>query len=330
MAALRNLILAFSLVAACSTSSTAAISFIYPGDKTFVTKSNYLVVKLNSTEATGVRININNIEGDLFDVGGPEYRRAFRDFVIVQPVWDPGRNVVTVISYKDGKQLETASATIYYLSGRAASVVPPEYREFVMHTVEQEKICAACHNMNPTATQAGSPDERENPCYGCHKKILDARYVHGPAGTASCVYCHNLEGLPRYAAKKREQELCIDCHGDKVEEFRKKKYLHGPIAAGMCEICHDPHGSSNRGHLRQPVNQLCLSCHGQIEKQPHVARTTVGKGHPLSGKPDPSKSGSGRQLSCISCHQAHGGDVRYFFLNDAPSRMELCQICHNK
>lgn len=329
MAAIRLYICILVSALFFSTSANAAISFVYPADRSFVKKSDYLVIKLNTQDVTGVKININSYEGDLYDVGSPEYRRAFRDVVIVQPVWDPGRNTITVTTFKDGKQVETATGTIYFVSGKATSV-PPEYTEFVMHAGEQEKICAPCHNMTPTAVQAGSPDEKENPCFGCHKKMLSVKFVHGPAGTASCVYCHTIGGNPKYSPKKRDQELCVECHADKPEEFKKKKFIHGPIAAGMCEICHDPHGSPYSANLRQPVNQLCLSCHGQIDKQPHVARTTTGKGHPLSGRPDPSKSGSGREMSCVSCHYPHGGNVRYFFLNDAQSRMELCQTCHNK
>lgn len=329
MVATRLYISILALTVLFSSSANAAMTFVYPADRSFVRKSDYLIIKLNSADTSGVKININSFDGDIYDVGSPEYRRAFRDLVIVQPVWDPGKNSVTVTSYKDGKQAEVATATIYYVAGKASSV-PPEFKEFVMHNGDQEKTCSPCHNMTPTATQAGSPDEKENPCFGCHKKMLTMKYVHGPAGTASCVYCHTLVASPKYSAKKRDADLCMECHADKTEEFGKKKFLHGPIAAGMCEICHDPHGSPYYAHLRQPVNQLCLSCHGQIDKQPHVARTTTGKGHPLSGRPDPSKARSGREMSCVSCHYPHGGDVRYFFLNDAQSRMDLCQVCHNK
>jgi predicted CXXCH cytochrome family protein len=98
----------------------------------------------------------------------------------------------------------------------------------------------------------------------------------------------------------------------------------------MCQDCHDPHGSQNESHLVKPVNELCLSCHAHIRKQKHVVRTSSGEGHPLSGKSDPSKKASGRQMSCVSCHAPHGGAVRYFFVSNADDRMNLCQMCHNK
>jgi predicted CXXCH cytochrome family protein len=184
--------------------------------------------------------------------------------------------------------------------------------------------------MNPTPAQMNSSIEKSNPCFICHKKMLAVKYVHGPAGTYSCGYCHASKGNPKHAVPRRGSALCYECHSDMSVQIRKKKFVHGPVEAGMCDACHDPHGSQNESQLLKPINELCLSCHGHIRNQKHVVRASNGEGHPLSGKDDPSKKGSGRKMSCISCHLPHGGDVRYFFTNNLEDRMNLCQVCHNK
>lgn len=331
MIALRRLLTtAFCLLAFLAGPAFGAISFIYPAPGSWVKKSDYLILKLNSTDFTGVKISVNGEAGELFDIGSPEYRKLFQDIVIVQPAWDPGRNRITVAAFRAKEQAETASAEIYYYPGSELSRVPPEYKPYVMHLEERDKLCAGCHNMAPTVEQMSSSLEKQNPCFGCHKRILTAKYVHGPAGTYSCGYCHTAGGSPKYHPIKREAELCNSCHGDKEAEFRKRKYVHGPIEAGMCEVCHDPHGSAYQYQLRAPVNELCLSCHDKIRNEFHVVRTPSGEGHPLGGKPDPSRPGSGREMSCVSCHAPHSADVRYFFRNNVESRLALCQMCHQK
>ncbi len=216
----------------------AAISFIYPVPKSWVKRSDYLIVKLNNLEITGVTISA---------------------------------------------------------------------------TVEQFE---------------GSP-EQGNPCYTCHRSMMNVPFVHGPAGTYTCVYCHALQGERKYAVPKRDAESCLECHADKAAEFKKRKYLHGPIDAGMCEICHDPHGSAYPAQLRAPVNDLCLSCHDKIANEFHATRTPRGKGHPLKAKEDLNPQRKGKEFTCVSCHLPHAADVRYYYRSNEEEKMRLCQMCHN-
>lgn len=308
----------------------AAITFLYPAQKSWVKRTDYLIFKLNNPEITGVRITVNGLASELMLIGSPEYRKAFQDFLILQPVWDPGKNDIVVEGYSGEKKIETATTDIYYNLKGDPAAVPAEYRPNVVHVPEIEKLCSACHNMTPTTAQLDGNVDQKNPCYTCHKKIANLNYVHGPVGTFSCAYCHSLQGKPKYALPRRDAALCTDCHADKAAEFKKRKYLHGPVEAGMCEICHDAHSSNYPAQLHQPINALCLSCHESIAVDTHVVRTSNGTGHPLKDKPDPSRPGSGRELSCVSCHNPHGGDVRYFFQNNLEDRMQLCQMCHNK
>ena len=312
------------------TTAFGAVTFIYPAQNTWVGNSKHLILKLNSTEVTGVRVGVNGVVSDLLMVGSPEYRRAFQDLLIVQPVWDRGRNEVTVETFIGSSRAESVQALIYFAPGAEAAAIPPEFKPYPFHRPEQEALCVGCHTMQPSQSQLQSTLAKENPCIGCHRGMLGVKYVHGPAGTYSCGYCHKEKATPRYAVTKREAPLCNECHGDKAAEFVKRKYIHGPIAGGMCEVCHDSHGSANYSQLKAPVNELCLSCHESIKKTPHVVRTTSGTGHPVSGVKDPSAPKTGREMTCISCHNPHSGDVRYFFVNNAEDRLMLCQMCHNK
>lgn len=322
--------IAAAMLLASAATAFGAVTFIYPGPNTWVANSKHLILKLNSTEVTGVKIGVNGVVSDLLMVGSPEYRRAFQDFLIVQPVWDRGRNEVTVETFIGNNRAETVQASVYFAPNAEQSSIPPEFKPYPFHLPELEARCVGCHEMAPSSDQALSTLTKENPCIGCHRKILDVKFVHGPAGTYSCGYCHKDKAAQRYAVTKREAALCNECHSDKSAEFAKRKYIHGPIAGGMCEVCHDSHGSANYGQLKAPINELCLSCHEAIKKTPHVVRTTTGAGHPVSGAKDPSAPKTGREMSCISCHNPHASDVRYFFVNNAEDRLLLCQMCHNK
>lgn len=310
--------------------ASGAVDFVYPAPNSSVTSSGHLIFKLNQTDVTSLRITHNGLVGDPVDVGSPEYRKLFQDFFIAQSLWDSGANRVVVDVFKEGQKIETAGMSVFYVPDGSTQKVPPEYSPIIMHRTESERLCQSCHNMNPTPAQMNSSIERDNPCYVCHKKMLAVKYVHGPAGTYSCGYCHASKGSPKHAVPKRGAALCYECHADMANQIKKKKYVHGPVEAGMCDACHDPHGSQNESQLTKPINELCLSCHGHLRGQVHIVRTTTGESHPLSGRPDPVKKGTGREMSCISCHNPHGGAVRYFFVNNAEDRLALCQMCHNK
>ena len=314
-----------------SSAAWGAIEFIYPSPNAAVNSSGHLIFKFNRTEVSSLRITHNDLAGDPVDVGSPEYRNMFQDFLIAQSLWDPGVNRLVVDLFNGAQKIESASMSVYYAPTENSELkIPPEYAPFTLHRPEKERLCQSCHVMNPTPAQMNSSAERENPCLICHKKMIAVKYVHGPTGTYSCGYCHASKGNPKHSVPKKGATLCYECHVDMSSEIKKKKFIHGPIEAGMCDACHDPHGSQNEFQLLKPVNELCLSCHGHIRNQIHVVRTTTGAAHPLGGMADPSKKATGRQMSCVSCHYPHGGMVRYFFVNNAEDRLLLCQMCHNK
>lgn len=311
-----------------ASAATAEMQLVYPEPGSFVVSSRHLVLKLGKGEISGVVITVNGVSSDSLPVGTPEYKRAFRDFLILQPVWDKGLNQIAVEIYSGEKKLETLKAEIYYAP--YGMEPPKDFKRTSLHRTDAEAQCSPCHNMKPSQKQVLDVPDRDNACYGCHKRMGSQKYVHGPVSTYSCVLCHSLQSSPKYAAVKKEPGLCFDCHKEKQAEFKSFKLLHGPIAAGMCDVCHDPHSSENPDQLHQSVNRLCLSCHENAGKGIHAIALGDGSGHPISGKTDPSEKGKGRELSCISCHDPHGGKARYYFVTGSENKMELCQYCHKK
>lgn len=60
-----------------------------------------------------------------------------------------------------------------------------------------------------------------------------------------------------------------------------------------CSSCHDPHGSENAASLRQPVNEVCLSCHApNSQNGPRAASIESHTHH------EPGSTGS----QCVACH----------------------------
>ena len=312
-------------------SMAAALEIVYPADGAAVTRSNYLVIKGgDSPPLDGMSIEINGVKSEVLDLSRPQYRATFADFLIVEPDFDPGENLIVVEGYAGGKQETKASARIFFQKDPMASV-PDNYQPGVMHLAEREALCVKCHNMTPSATDLAGDSAATNPCGSCHARMLRRNHVHGPAGVYQCTYCHEQGSQPaKYrVAEQSDAALCGDCHSDKLADFRKNKFVHGPVAAGLCLVCHDPHASNEVAQLNMPVNQLCLNCHEGVDTKVHVLRgISSGKSHPLSGEVDPSTPG--RMFTCVSCHDPHGGMSEKLFVRGVADRMALCRVCHKK
>jgi len=307
-----------------------ALELVYPEDGTFVVRSDYVIIKGGEAPVLdAMMIEINGVGSDPIDISGADYRAAFGDFLILQPVFDPGENRIRVEGYAAGKKVAEVKAKVYF-QAKFDSLPPASYRPYVMHLPEREKLCAGCHNMTPDKVELQNPSGQVNPCASCHARMLDKGHVHGPAGVYRCADCHDPASRPsRYQIKSgSDADLCNACHQEQLKSFESNKFVHGPVAAGMCLICHDAHASDQPAQVVAPINEVCLACHATIAKGPHVTRGVGGDAHPLSGKPDPSRVG--RELSCSSCHNPHGGNSRSYFQRGQTSRFALCQMCHQK
>lgn len=308
----------------------SALELDYPEDGTLIHNSDYIIIKGGQTpQLESMVIELNGVRSDPIDISSEEYRKAFGDMLILQPEFDPGKNSIRVEGYVAGKMVSEAQGDIYYKEN--STEVPPDgYRPFIMHTPQKERLCAACHNMQPDKVELRANTAQGNPCASCHKRMLNKSYVHGPAGVFGCIDCHDPASQPnKYrVAEKNDAQLCNSCHQEQLQAFKSNKFIHGPIEVGMCLICHDPHASEYRSQVVEPINELCLACHSKVKGTPHVTRGVGGKAHPLSGAADPSRPGV--ELSCTSCHNPHGGMSKGMFQWQLTSRFALCQVCHKK
>ena len=186
-------------------------------------------------------------------------------------------------------------------------------------------------------------DETSN-CLECHADHAKGDHVH-PAVTLGCTSCHsieNREGTSSVVLKPTKTVVCLECH--QPQTF---SYSHLPYASGMCTRCHDPHVSTNPRLLRAKANELCLRCHLRTPESapsrymPTIALTnnnSMGhpyERHPVSGSRDPLTGG---EISCMSCHLAHGGAQLHLLkmgaeipedaLNHNTETKDMCRKCH--
>lgn len=316
-----------AILMVCICGRSYALQLLHPLDGTYVTKSNYLIIKGGDDPALdGLSIEINGIKSDVIGISSEEYRAAFGDMLIVEPLFDPGENRIVIEGYLGDEKMSTVVATIFYLD-RVDAVPPAAFSKDVFHLSDREKACVGCHNMAPSLPELASADPSQNPCASCHMRMLDKAHVHGPAGVYECTYCHVVDSSPnKYQVRTEGASLCMECHKDKLDEYRQSKFVHGPIEAGLCLVCHDPHASSEKAQLVMPVFDLCSECHARVAQEPHVTRGSVGKVHPLRGVANPA--GMGEDLSCASCHDPHSGTTSAMFRWGLESRFGLCAKCH--
>lgn len=322
----RILILVLWFTLMC-TSVATALEILYPGEGTYINRSEALVIKAGEG-IDGVVLEMGGQSSDLIDISGEQYRAAFKDMLILQPEFDPGKNRVKVRGYQQGEKIAEVEVNFFLRTDQLAP--PPEgYRRFVMHVPEKEAACVGCHDMNPTEAAISHPSPRKNPCVTCHRGMLRPEWSHGPAGAYECGSCHELQNdKGKFRERKIHADLCTECHQDIVEEYMQAKYVHGPVEAGLCNTCHDSHATPYRGQLVADTNTLCLGCHETIDDGVHVGRGIGGRAHPLSGPKDPSRAG--RTFDCTGCHNPHGGNSPYYYQRGIESRMQLCQMCHKK
>lgn len=204
-------------------------------------------------------------------------------------------------------------------------------------TVGQE-ICLACHQDRRESTQkahadceschragsihAASPSREniaypnETACLACHQ-YLDTRRLtwksseHRQANVI-CSDCHTLHQEPfrqtdvRFRSLGAKSALCLQCHVNKVGQFRMTS--HHPVLEGAmdCVGCHNPHEDRK---LQAIVgrNDLCFRCH-QEKRGPWVYEH-----QPVAE-------------DCLTCHNPHGSVSRRLLRKNEPY---LCLTCHS-
>ncbi len=116
-------------------------------------------------------------------------------------------------------------------------------------------------------------------------------YNHPAYWENRCAGCHEGEGGG--LLKTVREGLCQTCHPDKPA---RKKFVHGPVAVNDCLSCHLYHKSLYPKVLVADAQTLCFHCHETDELRTDEHHKTI------------------EQERCIDCHDAHGGDDRFFLI----------------
>lgn len=195
-----------------------------------------------------------------------------------------------------------------------------EFNSKVVHAPLEEG-CLDCHDPHQSQRRfqlKGKEGAVSTLCYTCHEdSIFTKEHQHGPVGVGDCIACHNPHASEHenlLLAPTAKGEACFICHQDRQEDFNKKQ-VHAPVADD-CSVCHDPHSEANLFQLYEPENEMCASCHQEINKSVYDDIKNARYPH----KP----VDEGR---CTDCHSAHSSDATPL-LKNFPE--QLCGNCHDE
>jgi predicted CXXCH cytochrome family protein len=202
--------------------------------------------------------------------------------------------------------------------------------------------CGTCHSEG-----TGLAEKDPDLCFMCHDGIKEAaskaKAPH-PALDMGCTSCHtpHVSAEP-HLIKGPQVQVCGECHS------MEHPFMHGVIASVGCQACHEPHGGSGPKLLKQAGNKLCLDCHGVNVKpgpagtepprqgRPIALSQDLTRGHPVVQHPVAGKPAFRRkvwmpkgmeEMSCLSCHNPHGGKNPKLFAFDQEDQYALCAVCH--
>jgi predicted CXXCH cytochrome family protein len=240
-----------------------------------------------------------------------------------------GLNTVKITGFKNNNKIDEIMRQVFYqddLSTGSISI-PAGFKPYRFHIDANEKECSSCHALD--FRKAEDPqDPVRSPCYLCHKKMLsEYKFTHGPSAVWSCLMCHDGKSRnPKLAVIKPDEKSCSGCHDT---SWDNKRYRHAPTAAGACTTCHNPHAMDRQYFLRLDTGDLCVSCHEEILRKPHVIAGFSGNtGHPLKRSPNPFDRT--KDFNCASCHNPHASKSPVFVdaFDESKSIKQFCITCH--
>jgi len=208
---------------------------------------------------------------------------------------------------------------------------PREFAEVRIHSPVEEG-CSACH-APPSASSFALKKRGASLCSECHAdprlasdgKPYSANCAAPRGGCVSCHDPHASSEEPHLKASPRS--LCLGCHRDPGLRPDGKPWprAHGASKVS-CQTCHSPHGSNVPKALRKPAVPLCRSCHTGHTRHPLDASRAAGPiPKILVWLPDGFPVEEDGTMSCLGCHQAHGGENKALLRQ--PFK-ETCPKCH--
>jgi predicted CXXCH cytochrome family protein len=239
-----------------------------------------------------------------------------------------GENRISIQVLKDEKVTAEKSITVFLRSSLMAEYAAPPsgFEKYTFHTSHNEIHCRLCHAEELRQGSKSQQDGELPSCYTCHKRIVDKKYVHGPASVWACTTCHNTNSTgDKNEVPDPEVTVCRMCHADELAAWQNEKFGHGPTMAGKCVLCHNPHAANEDFFLRKSTSDLCGFCHQDKWAKPHVVSDFFKQGHPVKKV----KGRDGKQdISCASCHNPHAANNVNLLIGFEKSNTDLCRRCH--
>jgi predicted CXXCH cytochrome family protein len=280
------------------------MEILFPVSSDVKAVSNMHVIG-KSDESAPAEVSINGVKNTKKLIAAKD--KAGRDFYMLMTILklDDGENIITITQ---GTRTKT-----FKITKVDSPVSISDWTESLsgFHKSGRREICMNCHNF-----------ENLSDCVNCHRDKFIGTWVHPPVKQAKCFECHDKE--KNFIPQEPFAETCLKCHAKLKENLETSAFTHGPVAAGFCTICHSPHKSTDKTHLRKPVNELCGECHVSGEQGFSVHSKSYIKFHPVD-KVFVKKLN--KVLECSDCHNPHYAD-NSMMLSVSGGEENLCVKCH--
>lgn len=187
--------------------------------------------------------------------------------------------------------------------------------------------CLNCHEETNSATHPSSAvtdfsisDPVPDLCFYCHDEPDETKKLHLPFEDGDCLDCHSPHSSSAkfLLTENSIKETCNQCHDIPTGN----KSLHKPAADGNCTYCHSPHQSDKAKLLKKETNELCYSCHNEMDVD--LNNYTV---H------------SPFEDDCTECHNPHDSENQKLLMAQFPEgnyaqgiveQYSLCFSCHDE
>jgi DmsE family decaheme c-type cytochrome len=148
------------------------------------------------------------------------------------------------------------------------------------HEEQFKNVAASPHAETMFASIAGDP---AHGCESCHGP--GAAHVNG-GGDKLKIY--TFQGV----SQKEIAQRCLSCHENHTEQsgFMRSSHMKNDVS---CLNCHSVHHPKEQGLLVAKPNDLCFSCHGEMQGE--------------FAKPSHHRVQEGL-VTCADCHNVHGAE----------------------